>query len=90
MTCRDYGDEPVKESAGEPAVSLFGLWNALESIIDLKTSQQFLNEIEALHARILSMETVLEFIENMEGQEGMTDALFAKKTLALIHALGAS
>ncbi len=44
-------------------------------------------KIEALQARVLGLETILGFIANMEGQEGMTDALFAEKTLALIHAL---
>ena len=42
--------------------------------------------MEAAKARVLGLEVALEFVVNMEGQDGMTDALFAEKTLALAQA----
>ncbi len=85
-----FDEEPVKESAGEPAMGVFGLGDALDTDVDIEASKVSLiiTEVTALHARVLCLETVLEFIKDMEGQEGMTDAIFAEKTLALIHALG--
>ncbi len=46
---------------------------------------------EAAEARVATLAVALEFITNMEGQEAMTDALFAEKALAMAHvALGAT
>ena len=57
--------------------------------IDLKNSGSDNDDLrlekEAAEARVLGLETAWAFVENMEGQDEMTDALFAEKTLALAH-----
>jgi hypothetical protein len=42
-------------------------------------------EIYPLEARITALEGILDAISDMEGQEGMTDAKFARNTLKLIN-----
>ena len=46
---------------------------------------QMKTDAEAAEARVGAVVTTLEFITNMEGQDGMTDALFAEKTLEIAH-----
>ena len=78
-------DEPVRECALHKALrervaeleDFTGNLRASRDHADQKT--------EAAERRIAALETTLEFITNMEGQDGMTDALFAEKTLEIAH-----
>lgn len=55
--------------------------------LSTKDIDRLVAEIEKQNAGLYEIAMVLDFIANMEGQEGMTDAKFAESTLALVHTL---
>ena len=60
--------------------------NRFDGQLSIKNTDRLFAIVEAMQMRVLVLETVCEFITDMEGQDEMTDAIFAEKTLALIHA----
>ena len=85
QACGHLGSAITQSIPADDQIIMAHVRAAYELLRLVRDSDRKIHDPSPAEAHAAELETTLEFIEDMEGQDGMTDALFAEKTLEIAH-----